>query len=266
VINVRRIFLSIITIFSIIVLAIGVSNAFFSDTETSSGNTFMAGELDLEIDNTSYYNGEEYPGTTWQLASLDDGQGPGPEGSYLFFNFTDLKPDDEGEDTISLHVENDAYACMTITKTADDDVTCTEPENSDDPNCEDPGEGLGELGGLLNFAFWNDDGDNVLETHETVFKEGTATTLFDGAIWTLADSLSNIWNVTGPMLADQTYYVGKAWCFGDLTLNPVPSGEGENPTVDSGVLCDGATLDNASQTDMLLADIEFTAVQARHNV
>ncbi len=249
----------------LVTTTIFATNAFFSDTETSVGNTFSTGELDLAIDNISYLNSSPFPGTTWQFASLNDGNGPGPDGSYLFFNFNDLKPDDEGEDTISLHVANDAWACMSITKTADDDVICTEPELIDDPDCTNPGIGTGELGGLLEFVFWADDGDNVLETDENVFKQGTAATLFDGAIWTLSDSHTNIWNGTGPLLANQSYYIGKAWCFGTLTLDPVGAGLGQNPTIDAGINCDGTTLNNASQTDKFMADIVFTAEQARHN-
>ena len=242
---------------------IGVSNAFFSDTETSRDNTFAAGELDLKIDNTSYYNGVLWPDTTW---SFD-------EDMKLFFNFMDLKPGDYGEDTISLHVQNDAYVCMSITKTADDDVTCTEPERSDDPTCSEPNDDLfdGELGGLLQFIFWADDGDNVLEDDETVFKSGIAATLFDGVIWPLADSSTNIWNPDGgPMLASNpAYYIGKAWCFGTLTQEPLQQ-DGENNLVSpanttGGIHCNGTWVNNAAQTDMFMADIEFSAVQARHN-
>ena len=255
----KRFLLSLLTIGTVGALAFGLSSAYFSDTETSSDNTFIAGVLDLKIDNTSYYNGVLSALTTW---TLDDLAG------HLFFNFPDLKPDDEGEDTISLHVQNDAYACMSITATENDDVTCNEPELLDDPSCDDPDGDLndGELGGLLQFIFWADDGDNVLETDETVFKEGTALGLFDGAVWTLADSLTNIWNgVGGPILAGQDEYIGKAWCYGTLTKDPVGAGQGVSPTVDPGVNCDGTALNNASQTDNFLADIQFTAEQARNN-
>ena len=50
--------------------ALLISNAFFSDTENSTGNTFQAGELDLKIDNTSYYNGQLNSGTTWEMDNL----------------------------------------------------------------------------------------------------------------------------------------------------------------------------------------------------
>src|SRR3990167_1464422 len=74
-----------------------LTSAFFSDTETSSGNTLTAGELDLKIDNTSYYNQASNSATTWPSDNL-----PG----HLFFDFNDLKPGDRGEDTISLLVQN----------------------------------------------------------------------------------------------------------------------------------------------------------------
>lgn len=42
------------------VVSVGASGAFFSDIETSSGNTFTAGAIDLKIDHTKQtYNGEE---------------------------------------------------------------------------------------------------------------------------------------------------------------------------------------------------------------
>src|SRR3990167_8520258 len=143
----QRIILGLVTIIGATALIIsGGTGAFFSDTETSTRNTFAAGAIDLKIDNDSYYNSNrctnvgtvEDPMWQWQgnapfpvagtecstsfpLSDLDDG--------LLFFNFTDLKPDDEGEDTISIHVQNDAWACMDLTLTADDDVSPTDPES-----------------------------------------------------------------------------------------------------------------------------------------
>jgi len=35
----------------------GATGAFFSDTETSTGNTFAAGEIDLTVDSTAHYAG-----------------------------------------------------------------------------------------------------------------------------------------------------------------------------------------------------------------
>jgi predicted ribosomally synthesized peptide with SipW-like signal peptide len=53
-----RILLSLaIVIAAIGAIYTGSTGAFFSDTETSSGNVFTAGAIDLKIDNESYYNG-----------------------------------------------------------------------------------------------------------------------------------------------------------------------------------------------------------------
>lgn len=259
--NIKRLLLSLLTIGVVSLLVFGITQAFFSDTETSQNNILAAGKLDLKIDNTSYLNHAISSATTWELKDLTANE--------LFFNFNDLKPGDEGEDTISIHVDdNDAWGCMDMTLTKDDDNNCTEPELIDDSSCNEPDGDLldGELGGLLNFIFWTDDGNNVLEDNEPIIASGSALTVLDSSI-VLADSATN--NVGGadgdPLVGGQTYNIGKAWCFGTLDPDPVPAGQGEDPTVDSGVNCNGSNLNNASQSDQLMADISFNAVQSRNN-
>src|SRR3989344_3207001 len=216
----KRIIFGLITIAAAgAVIATGATGAFFGDTETSTGNTFAAGAIDLQVDNDSYYNRNRCtyiqatttPGFYWQgsspypisgtpcttrfgLSDLDNG--------LLFFNFTDLKPDDEGENSLSSGVQ-------------------------------------------------------------TLFDLATATPFAVA----LADAQNNVWtpNTPGPIPANQTVYIGKAWCFGDLTLDPVSAGQGQNPSVDPGVDCDGVSLGNITQTDGVTLDVAFRAVQARHN-
>src|SRR3989338_5373634 len=119
----KKVLISLSIIAAVSAMAIGATTSFFSDTETSSGNTFTAGAIDLKIDNHSYYNWAESPLTSWDLSDLTD---------QLFFNFLDLKPGDWGEDTISIHIDNnEAWACMDITLTATDDNGLTEPEGED---------------------------------------------------------------------------------------------------------------------------------------
>ena len=60
----KRILLSLGMIVFVAVAAIGATGAFFSDTETSTGNTFTADAIDLGIDNHSYYNGVLNASTT----------------------------------------------------------------------------------------------------------------------------------------------------------------------------------------------------------
>ena len=269
----KKVLLSLLSIGAVAGVAVFATGAFFSDEETSSNNLLQAGEIDLRIDNHSYIdqtgNGlVENPGTTWRVSDL------GPE--HLFFNFTDLKPGDLGEDTISFHVSsNPAWLCADITLTADDDRDCSEPEVGDDPNCDpnvDPDGDLfdGDLAQALNFIFWVDDGDNVLESDEAeegILTQGPASGVLNGAQWTLFDSSTGL----GPTDPNQVYWIGKAWCFGDLTVTPViQDGQGGQPNNGpdvrgAGVSCDGEPVNNAAQTDEVRGDIVFRAVQSRHN-
>ncbi len=279
----------IIISLSVMLLAIGVvaggaTSAFFNDTETATGNSFTAGAIDLKIDNESYYNGnkcaEVTPGvwkwqgsaaypepntpctTSWLLDDLDKG--------YLFFNFLDLKPDDEGEDTISIHVQNDAWACLDMSLTSDDDKSTTEPEGGVDVVEDINDTWDGELADTIQMLWWADDGDNVYEVGEQLITDGvqTITNMF-GPDKTfsvaLADATGNVWGGTDPLPANETVYIAKAWCMGTLTPNPVPAGQGVNPSVASGVTCDGTTLNNLTQTDSVTMDIAFRAVQQRNN-
>jgi predicted ribosomally synthesized peptide with SipW-like signal peptide len=249
-------------------LYIGGTGAFFSDQETSSGNTFTAGAIDLKIDNESYYNGALNQNTSWSLDDL---------GSTIhkFFDFDDIKPGDVGEDTISLHVNtNDAYLCAEVKLTSDEENSNTQPEIDDGDTTTGPGQG--ELADAVNFLWWADDGDNVLEDNETVLPGGPLGALAVGqsAFVTLADSTSNIWNpaqAPGPIPGNTTKYLGKAWCFGAITAAPLPQdGLGADSTrtpanSSGGVSCSGVNVNDVSQTDSLTADVSFSAVQSRNN-
>jgi len=262
---------------------VAATGAFFSDTETSAGNTLVAGAIDLKVDNTCYYNGQactngfwggvEANGAcscTWESKDLDEND--------LFFDLTDIKPGDWEEDTISLTVQdNESWLCADVTLRSDDDVTCTDPENEAEGPlvCQVPGAGLGELADALNFLWWADDGDNVLEVGETTLPSGPLGVLAVGetATVTLADSLSNIWGLQGPIpQGGDTFYIGKGWCFGAITETPVDQDgfgatgtNGPDSLRGGGFSCDGSGEGNKTQTDALTADISFRAVQARNN-
>ena len=261
-----RIVLGSAIILAIAAAAIGATFAFLSDTENSEGNTFDAGVLDLKIDNTSYYNGAESPTTTWTLDDLD---------GHLFFDFRDVKPGDWGEDTISIHVQtNDAYACFDTTLITDDDTLTNNLELEAGDTADTASLLDGELGGAINFVFWADDGDNVLEDDEdNILSEGPANVVLNGLSVTLADSLENLFggNPGDPLDAEHTYYIAKAWCFGTLGQVPLEQdGLGadspRNPSNSTGgVSCDGSALGNITQSDSLTADVMFSAIQHRGN-
>jgi predicted ribosomally synthesized peptide with SipW-like signal peptide len=185
--NLQRILLSLGVIVFVGAIVASATGAFFNDTETSTGNTFAAGALDLKVDSQSHYNGlvcEEVTAGVFQWQVPEGGDPVGPDHypqpgmpcsgtwaesdlipdslAFRFFNFNDIKPGDEGENTISLHVyDNDAWGCFIVDNVSDLDVTCTEPESeSTDPECsvDINSPGAGELGGVITFDAWLDEG------------------------------------------------------------------------------------------------------------
>jgi hypothetical protein len=268
--NLRKILLSVFSIGIVALVAVIASDAFFFDEETSVGNSFVAGAIDLKLDNESYVDQGEglvlNAGTTW-------GNPNGVEGVAVgkFFDFTDLKPGDNGEDTISIHLSsNPAWMCVDLDITANADVDCTEPENEAEAQAclADAGVSLenGDLAKDLNFAFWWDDGDNVYEDDEVILTQGPATAVLGGVTWVLADSVTGDKLPMDPTSEGEPHYIGKAWCYGELTMTPVADGSG-GPTGPNGpgYTCDGSLVGNEGQTDLLTGDITFRAVQARHN-
>lgn len=225
--------LSIISVVSAI--AIGGTIAYFSDTETSAGNTFTTGTLDLKVDNHCYYNGREcvyvkpglyrWTGTfeecycTWELSNLD---------GKLFFNFTNVKPGDHGEDTVSLHTTNDAWVCAEITNLATAENGRNEPEADVDETAD-----VGELQDNLYFNIWRDyNCDNIYNENDYYLAQDVKTTAFK---WPIADS-----NTGDPLLGGQTYCLAIGW----------------NVPLEVG---------NVIQSDSITGDVIFTAYQARHN-
>lgn len=266
--NIKKLLVSLVVIGTVGFAGIQGVRSFFSDTETSTGNLFKAGTIDLKIGNQSYYNGQPSSLTSWALNDLT---------IERFFNFNDVKPGDWGEDTIEVQVgSNPAYMCANVQITENSENGVTEPE-------EDLGdtEPDGELAQELNFVFWKDDGDNVLEQGEDqdIIVQGPASAVLDGGTIALADSDEN--NIGGTpgegVSADQSFYIGKAWCFGDMTLAALPASEYTGPNVDNnnsggtvtpedgGVTCNGVNATNITQSDRLVGDISFYAVQTRNN-
>lgn len=279
-----KLILSAITILAALTMILGATFAFFSDTETSQNNTLIAGSLDLKIDNESFYNGVLNLGTTW-LTPKDLEQGD------FFYNFTDVKPGDWGEDTISLHVKNnDSWVCTETTITADDDVSCSEPENSDDPTCSEPDSEAfdGDLADELEIMWWADDGDNVLEEGEDVIDIGAIGQGPQNVPVSrpIADSANNIFssNPNDPLEGGDEgpiHYIAKAWCFGNMTpaglpqddytgpddpANDLLDSEGPATSEDGGFTCDGTVVNgNAAITDKVMMDVSFSALQSRNN-
>ncbi len=256
----KKIILSLAMIAAMAALAVGATTAYFSDTETSSGNTFTAGAIDLAIANECHYNGmvcedgywvdEDqdptnnigYPeeGTpcncTWNVEEWGDGR--------PLFKLDDLKPGDWGEYTVSFHIDsNPAWACLTIDSVVDDDNTCTEPEQKAE-NDECAFGSNGELDDYLYLTLWYDeDCDNILDDGEDVVVYDEPLSDYypqdqNSIVVPIADT-SNESLVNGP-IEPGVECVGIGWRFDK----------------DAG---------NDAQTDKLGAALSFHIEQARHN-
>ena len=267
------------------VVAIGATGAFFSDTETSTGNTFTAGAIDLKVDSEQHYNGQIctlYTGTTDLVRTNGqyywEGNGSYPVagtpcdgtwteadlGAQKFFNFGDVKPGDEGENTISLHViNNDAYACVDVNVTDNDDNGLTEPEGLVDVT---GGAGQGELAQGINFFAWSDAGaDGQQGTEDTgegdnVWQYPAELPLFSNIVGPASDVLTSRTYVLAqgpgaPITGGQTQYIGLSWCAGWLDATTTPGT----------LTCNGAGMGNNTQTDSFKANVTFRVEQARNN-
>lgn len=57
ILSTKRLFVSVAMLLFVGAIVATTTGAFFSDTETSTGNTFTAGAIDLKIDAVTHYNG-----------------------------------------------------------------------------------------------------------------------------------------------------------------------------------------------------------------
>jgi len=165
--------------------------------------------------------------------------------SNTFWNFPDVKPADSGTNVISLHVDsNDAYACLIVNDTNDQENTLLDPETDmgDTPTTGPNLSGFGELSNYLDLFAWNDlDGDGVYEPIGE-------TSIYEGGIQTELIQMT----LTG---GGPTKFVGLAWCAGNIQVDHNTGAIG----------CDGAGMLNDAQSDSLTASLTAYAEQTRNN-
>ena len=88
----KEILLSLIIISTVAALVSGVTFAFFRDTETSSGNTFTAGTLDLKIKDGDQSWSDGITTAEWEMTDMKPGDGP-EYGSICFKNVGSIEAD-----------------------------------------------------------------------------------------------------------------------------------------------------------------------------
>lgn len=123
----KRIILSSLVILGLIGGVAAATVAYFSDTETSVGNTFSAGTLDLKVDN------QDDPNVVHVTLS---NMKPGATASYMW--------------TLSNTGSLTGDPWVEINNVQNYDNDCNEPETDEpDGSCGNPGPGEGELGDYL---------------------------------------------------------------------------------------------------------------------
>ena len=286
-----KILLSVASIAAAAALIVGATIAFFSDTETSTGNTFVAGELDLQIDSEAHYAGlvcqgdplvwvDDNPTSTtrpdlvgqpcvgtWELKDLGE--------SDTFFALSDIKPGDTGENTISLHVfNNDAWGRLVIENVQNLENGCTEPEDDVDGNCGNPGSGEGELQSNIVFSIWLDQGvtpgfqDQDQGQGDNVFQEGDELVLVTSGPLDEGGETLNIWEgLAAAYVANSCAGSGKL----DDIATTCPGLGPDGQVIGSFTYYFGLDWElpedvgNEVQSDSLSADMTFEAEQYRNN-
>ena len=139
----KKILVSLIALILVLGLVGGGSFASFSDTETSLGNTFTAGTLDLE-------------GTVTQVVTAGSGDVTfDNEGGNFAWIVTDVAPGSAGKDvwTLTNIGSLPGDLSFTVSSIINNDNDLTEPESDVDTT---GGNGEGELGANVNVVLWID--------------------------------------------------------------------------------------------------------------
>ncbi len=141
-----------LTIAALLVMALvgGGSWAYFSDVETSTGNVFTAGTLNLDLTDTSD-DGTEGEAATWVFPAIAPGvSGGGGAGNGLTISNTG---------TLNGYLD---LSSITVTNAENYDVNTDEAETADDADTSDA-TGGGELGANLLVQIWIDaDNDGLV--------------------------------------------------------------------------------------------------------
>jgi len=230
----KKIILSLSVIGIVAAIAVGGTYAYFSDTETSTGNTFTAGSI-----------------------NLNDGL------SVTKFTLADLKPGDMGQGKYAISAtSNNYWACMKST-------IDTTPENGVlEAETGDATTEVGELQNYLNFFVWNDrDGDGVYTGNGT--NPGTSEIKDRNLVGPikladlpglgplpLEDSTDKSFFGPNPLVAGTTYNLGIAYCFGTFAID----------LNTKKLTCSGVGDQNIAQSDGVTGSTIFYAVQSDNNL
>lgn len=166
----------------------------------------------------------------WDEKDLDE--------TDFYWNFDDVKPGDYGVNIISLHVySNDAHACIITHDILDIEETVVDPEIEAG---DDIASIIGELSQFIKIFAWEDTNQN------------NSYDVGENILLPVNSSLTE--KIPMSLIASNTKYIGVAWCAGTQSVD----GQGV-------ISCDGATMGDIAQSDIMTASITAYAEQERNN-
>lgn len=230
----RKILTSLLVIGVVTATAFGASRAFFSDTETSTGNVLGAGVIDLTVSSQGSAEGAS--------CNFDESEG-GP-----IFDCSDVKPGDSGESTLTFElVGNPSWACIYVDDVVDSDNGCNDAEMAAESVCEENGDG--ELDDNLLLTVWIDDGagggascNNAHDGSEEIIVDNQTLSSFNLANgnYVLPVSDTSDGSLLTQALEEGSYCIGVKW-----SVDP--------------------NAGNEVQSDTIGGDLVFYVEQARNN-
>lgn len=164
----RKVLLSVLALVVTIAMVAGISFAYFSDTETSNGNTFTAGTLDLKI------NGDDV--------------------NVVAFNVTNMSPGNQPKRSYVLENAGSLSGKLNITSIAVGNFEngIIEPEAS----AGDVTDPLGELGDVVNIRLVVDyGGDGWISTGDVTLYNGKVSAMPGSIIFNEAMSAGGTVNI-----------------------------------------------------------------------
>jgi predicted ribosomally synthesized peptide with SipW-like signal peptide len=222
----------------LLALVAGGTYAYFSDTETSPGNSITAGTLNLTADVTD--GGGGVTGTVTA----------GADGANEYITFTGVAPGQNGKITFTLKNTGSLAGHLTIASTGtSDENTIWEPEATAGDVTD--GAGNGELGLYMQFS--GTKGGTAIDLNDTD-AGGQSFTLAKLVAYLNAESVALAANDSAPGGSDEIVYV-ITWTFPADQVSAGADGyfdtAGDNSDVD----------DNLTQSDSIIFSLTFTLSQ-----
>ncbi len=226
------------------VLAVGVTGAFFTDTETSVGNVFTAGSLAIQLDSAGFVHNAN-PIYGLDEAGNNSGWNAG-DPYHQFLYFEDVIPGDSGARHLSLHNNSpfeDAYLCLFSGETSASSA----------------------LGDEIEVFVWRE------PTQNFKYNPSAIGALTETALTAIPVSINDLTGVTyaeagsviAPLTAGATEHIIIAWCAGTMTVNLTGDASLYPGEVGSTIECDGASM--TTQSESYVADMTIYGEQTAGN-